>query len=771
MGDSVPPIPIVETPKYKSKPTYAPRAFKPRKWSVCIPLKFLAVLTHQVDRESREFINGARKDGLVLRHWKHAVPASNGHLIPRADGATPTDIEMPDGETKDAESTVNVRYDDEFPLEKFNVKVGVATYTDEQYESNFKSEEWTKEETDFLVRLCLNFDLRWVLVADRYVPEDIPLPPGYDDSQPPDDQDAMAIDILQNAKKECPYPERSMEALKARYYTIAAKMLETQTPANDMTQAEFQLWEKMRNFDAKTESMRKTLAEKLFERTKDEAEEEKILIEELHRITRNEEEFLLLRRHLYSRLEPPPTMRRNGEEQSTAMYHTSSGLSALLQNLLAREKKFKRPSIMTSGGADGGLASTSATPGLDADGQPKKQKWEKGQHPNQYTRRDTMDTQNGDVGPPKKGSQSHGAHVRTLTPADELKYGVSHPQERLISGVQFRHEKVHKLVAGKSLVQTQKMQAALVELGIPTRLVMPTDRVCKEFETLVTEIQILLDARKVGEKVQSEIKVLEEHKRIRLGLPKEVVERGGNAEEKMDVDDAADHEAEKEEAEADVSMMTNGDAKSEDEEDDQRDESNDDDDADDAEAAVEEGSDEEDEDNEDSKAPNEESAVQMEEDEEDVDEDADEEDEEVNARRASPESESENDEEEEASLSELENEGVDEEDDADDHEDDAGEASEDEEEEEEEEEGEEGEEEEVVVEEEEEGSDGAQGEAGGEEEEAGEVEDDSDTPSGKTRPTSAHSAISRLHKRSASVVSEASKAGSNRSGLGRKKRR
>ena len=34
MGDSAPPIPIVETPKYKSRPTYAPRAFKPRRWFV-----------------------------------------------------------------------------------------------------------------------------------------------------------------------------------------------------------------------------------------------------------------------------------------------------------------------------------------------------------------------------------------------------------------------------------------------------------------------------------------------------------------------------------------------------------------------------------------------------------------------------------------------------------------------------------------------------------------------------------------------------------------
>jgi DNA methyltransferase 1-associated protein 1 len=636
--------------------------------------------------------------------------------------------------------SVDIRYEDEFPMEKFNVKVGVATYTDEQYEKNFKSDDWSREETDFLMTLCRELDLRWILIADRYAPENIPPPTQHEQWQATSEPDAMEVDSTENGRKKS-YPDRSMEELKARYYTIAAKMLETQTPANDMTQAEFQLWEKMRNFDAKTETTRKMLAEKLFERTKEEAEEEKILLEELHRITKNEDEFLLMRRDLYARLEPPPTMRRNGEEQSTAMYQTSSGLSALLQNLLAREKKFKRPSMMTSSGPDGGHGPHSASGSLDADGQAKKQKWEKGQHPNQYTRRDTMDTQNSESGPQKKGSQS-GPHIRILTPAEELKFGVSHPQERLTSGVQFRHEKVHRLVTGKSAVQMQKYQAALVELGVPTRLVMPTEKVCKEFERLVTEIQVLLDARKTREKVVSEIKVLEEQRRIRLGLPKENEDQEDNADQKMDVDAPGD-EDENENAQADVSMMTN--------------EENEDDDADaDAEATANNDGEMDDQDEE-----AEDDEAEEDKDDEDEDEEKDEEDDD------GPDVEDDSDIAEQSKGRgdhDVEDSGESEQ-----GEQEASLADEDDEEavESQAESGDEGSLEEPpreAIESDNEGSEVAEVESDQEAQESDEVSE-------KAEPMSLQSASSRLHKRSASVISEASRAGSNRSAVGRKKRR
>jgi DNA methyltransferase 1-associated protein 1 len=98
--------------------------------------------------------------------------------------------------------------------------------------------------------------------------------------------------------------------------------------------------------------------------------------------------------------------------------------------------------------------------------------------------------------------------VRTLTPAEESRYGVQH-HERLSGGVQFRSDRAQKLTQAKSNVQTQKLASALAELEIPVRLFMPTERVCKDFEKLIQSVNLLLDARKVAEKVESEIRVLE----------------------------------------------------------------------------------------------------------------------------------------------------------------------------------------------------------------------------------------------------------------------
>jgi len=470
MGDSVPPVQIVETPKYKSKPTLDSKLVKVRHW------------------EERPFQHAARTDGLHLKHWKRAQTIVRP--VP-----TNGDIDMAHGDTAAPE----LGFEEEFHMDRWNVKIRVPEYTDEQYDKSFKSEEWTREETDYLMRLVSDYDLRWILIADRYDIQEV--------NPPPADDNAVGTEIAKT------YPERSMEALKSRYYQVAAKDLELRTPASNMTQSEFQLWEKMRNFDAKTESSRKAMAEKLFERTRDEAEEEKTLLEELHRITKNEEDFKAMRRDLYARLEAAPSLRRNerGEEQNIVL--SSAGLSDLLSRLFAKEKHMRRRALPNGEGP-----SASSLPAAD---QSRKQ-------PGQVHRRDTLESTAADG---KKGSIS-GPVVRQLSKAEEEKYGVSHSTERLTSGVSFRHEKINRVTTAKSQVQTQKNHAALTELEIPPRLSMPTEKVCREFERLVSQIQLLLDARKALSRMTEEGKVLEEARRQRLGEPADV---GANG-KAMDVD-------------------------------------------------------------------------------------------------------------------------------------------------------------------------------------------------------------------------------------------
>ncbi|XP_022991708.1 SWR1-complex protein 4-like isoform X3 [Cucurbita maxima] len=82
------------------------------------------------------FSNSARKDNLQLYHWVRVV---NG-IPPIGD----------------------------YSFAKYNKSVEVVKYTDEEYEKFLKDPSWTKEETDQLFDLCERFDLRFVVIADRF---------------------------------------------------------------------------------------------------------------------------------------------------------------------------------------------------------------------------------------------------------------------------------------------------------------------------------------------------------------------------------------------------------------------------------------------------------------------------------------------------------------------------------------------------------------------------------------------------------------------------
>lgn len=97
-------------------------------------------------------------------------------------------------------------------FDQFNVKLDLPSYTNEEYESFLKGsaltfytnedDDWTKEETDYLWSLCADFDLRWIVIADRY---------------------------------EWEGKERTMEDLKDRYYSGVRKLLAGRTPESLMT--------------------------------------------------------------------------------------------------------------------------------------------------------------------------------------------------------------------------------------------------------------------------------------------------------------------------------------------------------------------------------------------------------------------------------------------------------------------------------------------------------------------------------------------------------
>ncbi|KAL8898012.1 MAG: hypothetical protein Q9192_002295 [Flavoplaca navasiana] len=475
-----PPLSINELPKYKEKPKRTQRDITP-------------------------FGNNARKDGLVLRHWNWRDDV-NTNVFP----TTPADS---NAASEEQDERVPKPMSD-YKYAKYNVRIDRPAYSDEQYDAHMKSDDWTKDETHYLVDLAYEFDLRWVVVADRY---------NYQPPQVAQDENAMAITT--------PIKSRTMEDMKARYYQVAAIAMTLVNPLTSMSESEFAVHEKMTKFDPSLEIKRKQFAEGMLSRSREEIQEEEILLSELKRIVRNEEKFMQDRQELYARLETAPNM------AAATINRSSEGLTQLLKTLCEAEKN-KRKRIL---GGDG-----SATPANGLSGQNAGGPGDRGQR-------------HSIGGTDKRSSLSGSQGQRQLSMRDQLKYGVTH-HERLSAGVQFRHEKILKLSQAKSNAQSTKINAALTELGIPARIYMPTTKTTNEYERLIQNINILLDVRKISEKVDTEIRVIlaqREPKEIQdgdhgMGLPTESSTRDEAVEEPLvnrngeDAQDAEDAEAEAE---------------------------------------------------------------------------------------------------------------------------------------------------------------------------------------------------------------------------------
>ena len=93
-----------------------------------------------------------------------------------------------------------------------------------------------------------------------------------------------------------------------------------------------------------------------------------------------------------------------------------------------------------------------------------------------------------------------------LTPKEEEIYGVTH-HDRLGSGPVFRTEKINKLFSHKSNQQQVRINNVLNELDVPARLAMPTAATTQQYEQLLVAVNSLLDARKVSDKLDAEIKL------------------------------------------------------------------------------------------------------------------------------------------------------------------------------------------------------------------------------------------------------------------------
>ncbi|XP_011495755.1 PREDICTED: DNA methyltransferase 1-associated protein 1 [Ceratosolen solmsi marchali] len=158
------------------------------------------------------FTNPARTDDAIFHHWRRVVDAGK-----------------------------------EYPFAKFNKKIPIPAYTNTEYVQHLVTSGWTRAETDHLFDLCKRFDLRFIIVHDRW-----------------------------DHKK---YPTRTVEDLKNRYYQVCTTLSKAKSQH-----------EKTYIFDFEHERRRKEQLKKLFERTPEQIEEEQVLLCELRKIEQRKKE-------------------------------------------------------------------------------------------------------------------------------------------------------------------------------------------------------------------------------------------------------------------------------------------------------------------------------------------------------------------------------------------------------------------------------------------------------------------------------------------------
>jgi len=436
--------------------------------------------------EHRTFRNSARGDegALLLRHWRRKEEGDPSESLPNGDESRSSEANLAgDKQVEQIEDSA---------FAKFNVRVAVPQYSEDQYTSNLENGDWTKDETDYLFELVRDFDLRWPIIWDRYA---------YSPKAPPDQGSADVSKAVVPAPKS-----RTMEDLKARYYEVAAKMMAVQKPAQYMTRPEFELYEIMQNFDPAQEKARKEFALNTMSRSKDEAREEESLLLEIRRILARTERFNEERRELYNRLDYPAT------DSDINSFKSSAGLQALLQNLMNVDKTKKKKPI---GPGDGTSPATAVPGSAVSESAPHRRESIAASVPGH--RESISGTPATPVEPTPTANKKKGApppERRKLTTLEEQTYGVSY-HERLGSGPTFRYEKINKLFSHKSGQQQQRITNVLTELDIPARLTMPTAAVSAQFEHLWSAVIKLVDLRKASDRMDTDIKV-EEAKRAEV---------------------------------------------------------------------------------------------------------------------------------------------------------------------------------------------------------------------------------------------------------------
>ncbi|KZT66038.1 hypothetical protein DAEQUDRAFT_813884 [Daedalea quercina L-15889] len=359
----------------------------------------------------------------------------------------------------------------DYPFAKYNVQPMSYVFSHDEYTRLLEDKDWSKDETEYLFQLVKDYDSRWYIVHDRYDWED--------------------------------GPERSMEDLKDRYYSVCRKLVRSRPWAGDDASRN-QLIASL-TFDKEREVTRKKYIASLESRTPRQKAEEDALYIELKRLEQNERQF-----------------KRDRDELLRTLLGIESGLPDLpveedgLISAPVDSKKKKKGHMSATAEPETPVSSTSNVPNVISLGQPQTKK---SQSANSARYDATHCIHRTDV-PATTSTTTKAAHAPVYLRSYKL------PQPRAPSAA--------------------KVAQVLGELGIShTRLVMPTRENCAQLENLLEAATALVETKKVVDKVEQDIRIM----KTRLGEQEsgggeEEAETGDTVPTPMDVDDNNDAEGE-----------------------------------------------------------------------------------------------------------------------------------------------------------------------------------------------------------------------------------
>ncbi|KAG0284974.1 swr complex subunit [Linnemannia gamsii] len=515
----------------------------------------------------RPFVNPSRDDDLILHHWEKTRTDPN----------------------------------EEYRFYKFNKSINLISFSPEEYTSHLKDPDWTMEETSYLWDLCRRFDLRWVVIQDRYEwppqeadrlalqyyngnnlvisenganatkkeGEDTPMKdataavsgsgdssvkttPGVDTSTTTgattaatttaatttasgSKPTAATASTSKTVANITPAKTRSMEDLKHRYYTV--NRILTKIRMSDASQAveKAQLLSSMA-YDKNREIERKKNLEILNTRTPEQIEEEEALYLEARRIDQNEKKITRERENLLRLLNTrdiygPGGPTSAGLAGQVGVAGGGPGTGIIIPSNSITIPSSSSPSASGAAGGAGGSSHSSANGPLSpsvgkggaAAATPASAAAASGSTPKKRKKAPKGSVQADDSAPPTpttatsggnalKGSSSSN-HRRPSNASDgpggpsSASAALPPPvvkKEKLTPGAYLRSQKMTPIVSTKQ----QRVQSALVTLGLPFKPAMPTATVMAKWDQVQSNIVTLLDIKKQADKLESDLKVV-----------------------------------------------------------------------------------------------------------------------------------------------------------------------------------------------------------------------------------------------------------------------